>query len=1184
MRDQIIELFNSALERDPSERSAFLSQACGHDDSLRAEIESLLSNYDQTFLEKSPAGIVSSFAWSTLIGKQIGAYRIVQECGRGGMAVVYVAERADQEYRKRVAIKMIEAGAHDEQLLVRFRNERQTLAALDHPNIVKLLDGGSTDAGLPYLVMEYIDGLPIDHYCDIHELSIPQRLATFQAVCSAVHYAHQNSVIHRDLKPTNILVTTDGVPHLLDFGIAKLLNPDCLLMPQVTRTHWRPMTPEYASPEQVQGGPVGRASDIYSLGVLLYKLLTGRHPFQNVHISGLELQRLICEQEPDPPSTAASKSFETVPEDETPKSITTPGLLAQARNTEPENLRRQLQGDLDNIVLMALRKGASQRYASAEEFSADIGRYLSSRPVRARKPTFTYRTGKFFRRHRESVVAVIIVFFIMAGFGFWQASSARKATFGRGPVRLRPSVAILGFKNLSGRPDTAWISTALSEMLTTELAAGEKLRAVPGETVARAKNDLSLPDAESLAPDTLARIHKNLGSDFVILGSYFDIGQAGAGQVRLDVRVQDTVKGETTAADSETGTEGQLLELISRTGLRLREQMGIGGISPAESSEIKAAAASNPDAMRLYSEGLAKLRTFDALAARDLLTSAVTADASYPLAHSALAKAWLALGYDSNAQQEAKKAMDLASDLSREDHLLVEARYYESSKQWEKAIDTYRTLFVSFPDNLEFGLYLTNAEVSGQRGKEALITINQLRSLPGSAKDDPQIDIAEVEAAASLSDNKRAVDAAERTVRKADAIGAKLLIARARIYQCRAFANLGQPNESKSACEEAQKIYQEAGDLGGVARALHNMAEVPIDQGELDQAKKLYQQALVITRQIGDKRGEGRELGNLALIAAEQGDFSTAEVLFRESIANSREIGNKYGLAVDMGNLGDLLHAEGRLPEALAAYKEALALAREVGHRSSEAIDIQDIGTVLADEGDLRAAMQMFQQALPIQRDIGERRYYAATLTNVGRTQRQQNDASGAKQSLEEALSIYEELAEKGNAAETKLVLGDLACDSGREAEAEELARASIQEFHTEKITDDEIMGEVLLSKSALAQGKLKQATEAIGRAATLSQKSRDVTVRIPRLIQTAHVRAAVKDFLGAERTAKQALSEAARLGFVQLQFEASLALGEIEIKAGSRAGGTARLEQLEKAARSKGFELIVQKALAGKS
>ncbi len=266
--DQVKELFALALERDPEERSSFLRQACAGDDALRTEIESLLSSFDGApdFLEDCPAAdLLSAHSRAfteKMAGKKIGAYRIIREIGQGGMAVVYLGERNDQNYRKQVAIKMVKSGIDTEQVLQRFRNERQTLASLDHSNIVKLLDGGSSEDGSPYLVMDHVEGLPIDQYCDLHKLSLDDRLRLFRAVCSAVQYAHEKLVIHRDLKPANILIAKGGMPRLLDFGIAKLLNPEFFQTALVTQTNWRPMTPEYASPEHIRCQSVATATDI----------------------------------------------------------------------------------------------------------------------------------------------------------------------------------------------------------------------------------------------------------------------------------------------------------------------------------------------------------------------------------------------------------------------------------------------------------------------------------------------------------------------------------------------------------------------------------------------------------------------------------------------------------------------------------------------------------------------------------------------------------------------------------------------------------------------------------------------------------------------------------------------------------------------------------------------------------
>ena len=256
--DQVKEILALALEREPGERGSFIRKACGEDKELRAEVESLAAHYNgaDSLLENSPAADLLTIQPDRIIGKRLGAYRVVRAIGHGGMAVVYLGERDDDNFRKSVAIKMVMPGPNSEEIFRRFRNERQALAAIDHPNIVKLLDGGSTEEGLPYLVMDYVDGMPIDQYCDVHRLSIEARLQLFRTVCSAVQYAHEQLIIHRDLKPGNILITRHGVPRLLDFGIAKMLNPEFFQTALITQTNWRPMTPEYASPEQVRGQSV----------------------------------------------------------------------------------------------------------------------------------------------------------------------------------------------------------------------------------------------------------------------------------------------------------------------------------------------------------------------------------------------------------------------------------------------------------------------------------------------------------------------------------------------------------------------------------------------------------------------------------------------------------------------------------------------------------------------------------------------------------------------------------------------------------------------------------------------------------------------------------------------------------------------------------------------------------------
>lgn len=1185
--EQVKEILALALEQDPAERNDFVRQACDGDDALLAEVESLIAHSGDadSLLEDSPFADFLSFPPDSMVGRKIGAYRIVRLIGHGGMAVVYLCERDDQLFRKHVAIKMVHPGTNAQEIYRRFRNERQTLASLDHSNIVKLIDGGSTEEGLPYLVMDYVDGVPIDQYCDIHTLSVDERLQLFRTVCSAVDYAHEKLIIHRDLKPANILIAKEGVPRLLDFGIAKLLDPDLFHTRLVTQTTWRPMTPEYASPEQVRGQGVTKSTDIYSLGVMLYELLTDHRPYRTTGQSLLEIERSICEEEAEKPSTVVGRTENRVSHGTRSAAVITPELVARNRGTKSIELRRRLQGDLDTILMKALRKNPQDRYASAREFSNDIERHLGGRRVVARRTALTYRGGRFLRRHKESIGTAIILLIIAAVVGIWtiRHSGTREADqkTASSPTGSRRSVAVLGFKNLSARPDTAWVSTALSEMLSTELGAGEQLRTISGETVARMKTDLSLSDMDSLTPDSLKRVQRNLNTDFVVLGSYLDLGKDSGGQIRLDLRMQDAAKGETIAAVSETSSEEQLLDLVSRSGRQLREKLGVAEVPELQSAGIRAAVSSSPDAMRFYSEGLAKLRAFDVVGAKDTLEQAVNADPSYPLAHAALARAWTNLGYNQNAVAEAKKALDLGTKLSREDHAVVEAHYYEANKDWDKAIQTYQTLYASLPDNLEYGLNLANAQIGGERANDALSLLAKLRETSPEAKNDPRIDLVEEQAAFLLSDNKRAITAADAAIRKSEASGARLLTARASLFQCRAFANLGQAQDAEKACDRARNIYQDSGDLGDEAQVLHAAAEVPLDDGNLSQAKTLYEQALALARRTDDKRAIARELGNLGVIAAQEGDTISAEKTYAEALQDFGAVGDKHGMSVVEGNTGDLFHLEGRLDQALAEYRDALVLAREVGHKSSEGIDLQLIGSVLMEQGELNAAMQMFQQAATIQQQIDDKGYYANTLIAMGELHRQQGDSDGAKKLFDEALSLRQQLGETGSVAEAKLPLAELACDSKQGEAAEKFAQDAIQEFQRENESDAQILALALLSRALVQQGKIDEAQGAVAKGKILSAKSSDVATHLVFEIDSAYVLAAANDSSDAGRLAKSALAEANKLGFVQTEMEASLALGEIQMKGQNPTAGRIVLQQVAKDARAKGFALIAKKASA---
>jgi len=488
--------------------------------------------------------------------EKLGVYRILQKLGEGGMSAVYLAARDDDAFRKRVAVKVIRPELRSEGMLHRFRQERQILASLEHENIARLLDGGSAD-GVPYFVMEYVEGQPIGRYCEVRKLSIDERLHLFRTVCAAVQFAHQNLVVHRDIKPSNILITTTGVPKLVDFGIAKLLNPELAadeLAP--TRFDTRIMTPEYASPEQIRGEPITTASDLYSLGVLLFELLTGHRPYPVAQRSLEEISRVITESDVPRPSTVLFREDPT-------------GSRHDGRSSgDLQRLRRRLTGDLDNIVLMALRKEPQRRYASAQQFADDIGRHLARLPVIARRDTFGYRAGKFVRRHRWGVAAGGLLVALLIAF----ASAMTVQSIRLQVERDRSELA-----RRSAERETAK-AQAINRFLRELLASAGPLEGIRRDvTVAEALSAAEKKARETLAdqPEVQAGVLDTIGATF------FQEGRVDEGErlIRAALEIRRRIPGPPTADLAESLTElGRTLEDLGKyveSEAALREALAI---------------------------------------------------------------------------------------------------------------------------------------------------------------------------------------------------------------------------------------------------------------------------------------------------------------------------------------------------------------------------------------------------------------------------------------------------------------------------------------------------------------------------------------------------------------------------------------------------------------------------------
>ena len=553
------EAFHGALGVDPSERVAYLDEVCAGDAELRQEVEALIaaSGDEPDLADEVNRAASAAFSTTPLVGARLGPYRIVREVGQGGMGRVFLALRDDDQFQRRVAVKVAHA-AHAPELFSRFRSERQILAGLDHPNIARLLDGGTTEEGVPYLVLEFVEGEPIDRYCDARQMAVAERVQLFCAVCAAVHYAHQNLIVHRDLKPANVLVTPDGIPKLLDFGIAKLLKPELLAQaPALTTALHRPMTPEYASPEQVRGEGLTTASDVYSLGVLLYELLTGCRPLNLEGQTPSGIERLVSDVEPEPPSTATLRE---------PKGAD--GLTAEQRardrETSPEKLRRLLEGDLDNIVLMALRKSPARRYASAEQLAEDLRRHLDGLPVRARKDTIRYRSAKFVRRNRYALGTAAVIFAVVAGFGVNRAQLARALAGERNEARQEAETA---------RHVTSFLQDVFRLADPEEHGGAVSAREILDGAVERmgeASHDR--PEVRAALLDTIGDIYRHLGSYSraePLLEEALLLRRAGLGENHVDTARSLVHLGQ-LRTDESRYTEAQ--ELF-RSAVSVRERL-----------------------------------------------------------------------------------------------------------------------------------------------------------------------------------------------------------------------------------------------------------------------------------------------------------------------------------------------------------------------------------------------------------------------------------------------------------------------------------------------------------------------------------------------------------------------------------------------------------------------------------
>ncbi len=1097
-----------------------------------------------------------------MIGKKLQQYQILSQLGAGGMGVVYCAH--DESLDRDVALKVLAAGTlADEAARKQFRKEALALARLNHPNIETVYAFGTED-GLDFLAMELISGVPLNEKLRNGPLTERDVLRFGVQMCEGLAAAHEQGIIHRDLKPSNLFITADNRLKILDFGLATLLRPseEVDIARTMTELHGNVVgTLPYMPPEQLRGEPTEQRSDIYSAGAVLYEMASASRPFP---------QRMTAE------------------------------LMGAILHKEPAPIRTfngQVSPGLEAVILKALDKERSERYQTARELRTALETLTRSFTVGGPLPlppppsslSNVSASDAAAKPARWGWIAggAGIALVLALAFGF-DAGRVRSRLLGPGqpeanvsrsampaPVSRR-AIAVLPFANTAKQPEQAWLSSALPEMLTTELGAGGNLRTIAGEDVTRMKSDLDLPVADSYGGETLQRIGRILGAEDIVTGSYVVIG---TGQLRLDLRLQNARTGETVDTISVNGRAQQmsdLVELVGNAGGQLRRGLGFEGRPPAAEGVLKATVPASSAAAQLYAQGIEKLRQMDAKGAIDPLGKAIQSAPEYALAHSALAESWSILGYDDKAKDEEKKALAKAEALSREDKGLIQARLYEFESDWNKAADYYHALLTLYPDDLDSGLRLANAQIRGGKPKDALETISNLRTIFGSAGEDPRIDIRAAEAAEMMGDFKAQESAAARAAEKAEHQGSRRLAASALWHRCTALMNMGDAAPAKAACEKARDAAKAVGDALLEARSLTGLGYALSAQGAAGPALECHQQALKLAREIGAQRDIAGALLNIANMTYAKGDLKEAHSYYQQSLATSREIDNKQGILDAEGGLAADLVASGDSSAALRIYDEMLKTADEVSDQKNAAFALVGSSLILFEQGDIKGARNRLDKALKITQGADMKADYASALINLGDIYLAQDHLDKAEKNYRESLQLNQQLADKLGLAQNNASLAVLALEQNQPANAETLARQAADAFREQKNADLEMDALATLARALIAENNVAEARKAIERAKLLPAQDQGIRLRL--VIAEARLDAREGKTAEATRALAETIKKSGEMNMKRAEFEAQLAETEIELGI-TAASAKLQAKRLQVNASAAGYTLIAKKA-----
>ena len=1139
-----------------------------------------------------------------------GRYRVLRFLARGGMGEVYEAE--DLELRQRLALKTISshAGNTDSATVDRFKREIALARSVTHPNVCRIFDlgqhqpeppqGAAPPPAITFLTMELLEGETLSDCLKRRgRLKISDALPLVEQMAEALGAAHRAQIVHRDFKSENVFLVPTETPGskrvvVTDFGVARGGASDRFAA-QVTGAGIVG-TPAYMAPEQVDGGAITAATDLYALGIVIYEMVTGRLPFEGSNPLTTAVKRL---KEPPPP---------------------------------PHVHVPDLEAWWEKAILRCLERDPKDRFASSDELIAALKPPVrrtvrkTEAPASAPRPSpppriAAHSTGMPQPRpaatsnNRRGLLLTLVLVLVSA------ASAAlflfnRDRELDRSRVTPRRSIAVLGFKNLTGSDDVAWLGTALSEMLSTELARGEALRTVPGENVASMRRQLELDASTSLTAGDLERVRSLLSCDFLVSGSYVTLGQ-GAQEIRLDLRLQDAALGSQIASLARNGGQEQLFAMVSELGAELREHLGVD--ETGSSDDPLGGLPPEPEAARLYAEALDQLRDSRPRAARELLEQAARMAPKNALVHSALSQAWEAEGFGDRAAQAAERAFEFSSPLPREDRLAVEGRYREATGDWPAAIEVYRNLSEYFPDDLDYGLRLVEAQISARDARGALRTLDDLRRLPAPISEDPRIDLAEASAAGLESDFERQIEASRRAGDRATRMDASLLIARARLAESQAHRVLGQLVEAESTARDAHQLYDGLGHPTGSAQALTALANVHFDRGEFDDAADRYRQVIDDYRRLGDQDGTASGLNNLAMVLRKRGDLDAAQTLYEEAatifeatgdnlamsfafnnlgvllVARDRlsdagrmfersrktweELGHRSGVAYSLNNIAAVRHLTGNLADSRALNEQALAIRRDTGEKGGEATSLTNLADVLRDLGEIEQAESSLVQAVALTEEIGDRSARAQALYSLGRVQLDRGDLDAARASHQEALELRRELEESRRVTDSNIELARVALEAGDPTTATAESQMAIVACQREDRPSDEARATAVLALALLAQDRLGPSREAADGTLRLAETSEQPAVKIAAAIVAARVRAAGGERAEALRSLTEIEDESRDAGYIGWSFEAMLAWAEIARLSDRAAEAEERLQAVQSGAAARGLGLLSRKA-----